>query len=78
MRWERFTASNAIGGILWAGAYAFGSYAVGSAFSRVSGDLAIVAGVTFVIVFVGIMLVARSKIGKLSEKAQAIYPDPLY
>jgi membrane protein DedA with SNARE-associated domain len=42
MRWSRFLVANAAGGLLWAGVYAFGAYALGSAASSVGSTITIV------------------------------------
>jgi membrane protein DedA with SNARE-associated domain len=77
MRWSHFLVANAAGGVLWAGIYAFGSYAAGNTLRTVSGKLSIVLGVAAVIVIAVAMLVFRRQAGRLAVAAEAAYPGPL-
>jgi len=77
MAWRRFLVFNAAGGILWAALYAFGSYAAGAAFKKVSTPVGIAFGVAAVIaVVVGVVLMRR-RAAALGVQAEAAYPGPL-
>jgi membrane protein DedA with SNARE-associated domain len=77
MAWRRFLPYNALGGVVWAALYAFGSYAAGRSISKVSGPVAIALGVAAVIAVVAGILVVRRHTGRLSAEAEAAYPGPL-
>jgi membrane protein DedA with SNARE-associated domain len=76
MRWSRFLTANAAGGLLWAGFYAFGAYALGSAASGVSGTLSIVGYVLASVVTVATIVMVRVTLRRLERRAEAAFPDP--
>ena len=77
MRWRRFLAFNAAGGIIWAAIYTFASYAVGNAIAKASRTVDIALGVVAVIALVVVFVVIRHQAGRLSARAEAAYPGPL-
>lgn len=78
MRYRRFLAFNATGGILWAGIYTFAAYYAGAELKKVSGTVTVVLIVAAVVVIVvGIVLVRRHFAG-LQELAEKAFPGPLY
>ena len=52
MRWPRFLAFNAAGGVCWASLFGFGAYSLGEGFTHVQGPIAI-AGIVLGITGVG-------------------------
>ena len=74
MRWPGFLAANAAGGLLWAGFYAFGPYALGSAASSVGNTITIagyaVAGVLTIVSFI----VVRRSLRRLEQRAEEAFP----
>ncbi|MDA8060881.1 MAG: DedA family protein [Actinomycetota bacterium] len=77
MRWRRFLAFNAAGGILWAALYSFASYEAGSAIDRLSHTTSIAFGVAAVVVVVAAIVLVRRKARQLEAAAEAAYPGPL-
>ena len=77
MRWARFTAFNAAGGIAWSAVYAFGAFGLGAAATGVGQAITLVGlGLTVVLTPAGIV-VARRWMRRLEQRAQAAYPDPV-
>ena len=77
MRWPRFLAFNAAGGIVWAALYGIGAYLLGHEIERLSRSLTVVlAGVAVVAVAAGVWLLRRS-FGELEARAEQAYPGPL-
>lgn len=75
MRWPGFLAANAAGGLLWAGFYAFGAYALGSAATRIGSTITIVGyAVASAAVVVSIVVVRRS-LRRLEQQAAEAFPD---
>ena len=77
MRWHRFLAFNAAGGIIWAGAYTFGAYKAGDTFRKASGTINLALGGVAIIAIVAAILVVRKQSAKLTDRAEAAYPEPL-
>src|SRR5262245_132031 len=77
MNWWRFLLFNALGGIVWAGAYGLGAYAFGetlaSALSRIGFALGIAAAAGVVVALV----VARRFERRLEDTAERALPGPL-
>lgn len=78
MRYRRFLAFNASGGILWAGLYTFAAYYAGKGLSKVSTPLDIGFGVAAVVVIVVGILLMRRRLSQLEEVAEKAFPGPLY
>lgn len=77
MRWRTFLIFNAAGGIVWAGIYSFAAYYAGDSLRHSSGKIDIIIGVVAAVVIVGMFLFVRHQGGKLQERAEAAYPEPL-
>jgi membrane protein DedA with SNARE-associated domain len=75
MRWPRFLVANAAGGLLWAGFYAFGASALGSAASGVSSTLTIAGYVLASLLTVATIVMVRVMFRRLEERAEAAFPD---
>ena len=77
MRYRRFLAFNASGGIVWAAVYSFLAYYAGSFLSKASTPFEIgFASLAVVVIVVGLILMRR-KMSTLVERAEAAYPGPL-
>jgi membrane protein DedA with SNARE-associated domain len=77
MRYRRFLAFNAAGGIIWSAIYAFGFYFAGSALSKVRGTVDIAIGVAAVLLIVAFLFWARRHERRLERQAEEAYPGPL-
>jgi membrane protein DedA with SNARE-associated domain len=76
MRWPRFTAFNAAGGLAWSAIYGFGAFGLGAAATGVGQAITLVGlAVSGVLTAAGIVL-ARRWMGRIEQRAQAAYPDP--
>ncbi len=78
MRYRRFLAFNATGGILWAAVYTFTAYFAGAELKRVSSTVTIVLIVAAVVVIVVGIVLVRRHFGALPEVAEKAFPGPLY
>jgi membrane protein DedA with SNARE-associated domain len=77
MRWPRFLAANAAGGILWAGAYTTAGFFAGGVLKRLSLTIDIaLGGIAAAAIVVGLLLLRRRLAG-LSERAEEAYPGHL-
>jgi membrane protein DedA with SNARE-associated domain len=75
MRWPRFTAFNAAGGLAWSALYAFGAFGLGAAATSVGHTITVVGlGLTVVVTAAGIVL-SRRWMRRLEQRAQAAFPD---
>lgn len=71
MRWSRFTAFNAAGGVAWAAVFAFGAFGLGAAATGVGQTITLVGlAVSGVLTVAGILL-ARRWVRRLEERALA-------
>lgn len=77
MAWGRFLLYNALGGVVWAGIYAFGFYAAGNTLKELSAVVNYIAIGVAVVVVVIVFLVVRRQTDLLADKAEAAYPGPL-
>jgi len=75
MPWPAFLAANAVGGVLWAGAYAFGAYGLGAAAANVGSTITFVGLAVTVVLTLVIVLVGRRWMSELQHRAEAAYPD---
>jgi membrane protein DedA with SNARE-associated domain len=75
MRWSRFLVSNAAGGLLWAGVYGFGAYALGSAASGVGSTITIVGYVVAGLLTRATVVLARLSLRVLVQRAEVAFPD---
>jgi membrane protein DedA with SNARE-associated domain len=75
MRMGRFATANAAGALLWAGAYATAAYGLGNAAGALGSTATIVGlGVTSALTVAGVLLLRR-RMGRLEERAEAMFPD---
>lgn len=77
MRWRRFLAANASGGIAWAGIYTLAAYLAGSALQQASGMIGWVLGSVAAAAAAAVLVVVRHQAGKLAARAEAAYPGLL-
>ncbi len=77
MRWRRFLPANALGGIVWAGAYTLASYLAGAALQRASSTITGVLAGAAVVVIAAVVLLLRRQADRLAVRAEAAYPGPL-
>ena len=75
MRWSRFVVANTAGGLLWAGFYAFGAYALGNAASSVGSTITIVGYVVAGVLTVATIVMARMSMRRLERRAEDAFPD---
>jgi membrane protein DedA with SNARE-associated domain len=75
MRWPRFLVANAAGGLLWAGFYAFGAYALGSAASGVGNTITLVGYVVAGVLTVASIVLARRLLQRLGQRAEDAFPE---
>jgi membrane protein DedA with SNARE-associated domain len=77
MRWRAFVVFNAAGGVVWSGIYTFAAYYAGTGLRHSSGKIDIVVAVAAAVALVAAFLFVRHHGGKLQERAEAAYPEPL-
>jgi membrane protein DedA with SNARE-associated domain len=75
MRWPGFAAANAAGGLLWAGSYTLGAYALGSAASSVGSMITIVGYAVASVATVASIIVVRRSLRRLEQRADDAFPD---
>lgn len=75
MPWPGFLVANAAGGVLWAGFYAFGAYALGNAASSVGSTITYTGyGLATVATATSIVMVRRS-LRRLERRAEEAFPE---
>jgi membrane protein DedA with SNARE-associated domain len=77
MRWPKFLAYNAAGGIAWAAIFSFAAYGAGNAFSKASGTINLALGAAAVVVAGVAILLVRRQAARLAQRAEAAYPGPI-
>jgi len=77
MRYARFLASNAAGGIVWAAIYSFGFYFAGSTLTRLRGSVDIAIGVAAASIVIAFLLWLRHNEKRLEAQAELVYPGSL-
>jgi membrane protein DedA with SNARE-associated domain len=77
MALPRFLAFNAAGGIIWAAAYGFGAYTLGSAIHRLIGPIGITLAVATVLLIVAGAIFIRKHEKRLKDEAQRALPGPI-
>jgi len=75
MRWAGFLIANAAGGVLWAGFYAFGAYALGSAASSVGTTITYPGYGLASLATVASIVVVRRSMRRLERRAEEAFPD---
>ena len=74
MRWPGFAAANAAGGLLWAGFYTFGAYALGNAASSVGSTITIAGYAVASVLTVTSIIVVRRSMRRLEQRAEEAFP----
>lgn len=69
MRWPRYAAANAAGGILWAAIYTGGGYLAGTALQRMSLTIDLALGGVAVLVIVLVVVLLQRRLDGLTERA---------
>ena len=77
MRYRRFLAFNAAGGVTWAAAYTFLAYFAGNLITRFSTPVNIALGVVAVVAVVATILVLRRRMAAMTAVAEEAFPGPL-
>lgn len=77
MTWPRFLVFNALGGIVWSGAYGFGAYLLGKQIHRLLGPVGAGLGVIAVILIVAGIVFLRHHEEQLADAAERAFPGPL-
>ena len=75
MRWAAFLVANAAGGVLWAGFYAFGAYALGNAASSVGSTITYAGYELASLATVASIVVVRRSMRRLERRAEEAFPD---
>jgi membrane protein DedA with SNARE-associated domain len=77
MRWPRFFAFNAAGGIVWASIYGFGAYGLGEEVQRLIGPLGFaLGGIALLLIIVGAIFIRRHE-QSLEAEAEKALPGPI-
>lgn len=77
MRWPRFLAANAAGGILWAATYTSAGYFAGNALQHLSLTIDLVLGGAAVLAIIVAAVQLRRRFAELTERAEKAHPGPL-
>jgi len=77
MEWGRFLLFNALGGIVWAGAYGIGAYAFGETLANALSGIGVFLGIAAAAAVIAGLVVARRYERRLQEKAERALPGPL-
>lgn len=77
MSWPRFLLFNAAGGIIWAAAYGFASYFLGTAIHRLIGPVGIVLGFLAALAIIAGAVFVHKNAGRLEAEAENALPGPI-
>lgn len=77
MTWPRFLAFNALGGIIWASAYGFGAYTLGTAIHRLLGPFGATLAIIAVAAIVAGFIFLRRHEKRLEAEAERALPGPI-
>ena len=77
MNWWRFLFFNALGGIVWAGAYGLGAYAFGETLANALSRIGLVLGIAAAAAVVAALIIARRFERRLEDTAERALPGPL-
>jgi membrane protein DedA with SNARE-associated domain len=72
MRWRRFLAFNAAGGIVWAAVYAFGAFGLGTAATSVGHTVTYIGLGLTVLLTAAMIVLGRRSMRRLEERAGAV------
>ena len=75
MRWSRFLAANAAGGVLWVCVYAFGAHGLGNAASRIGSTIGIIGMTATGVLSLAGLVVGRRSLSVLEQRAEKAFPD---
>jgi membrane protein DedA with SNARE-associated domain len=75
MRWPRFTAFNAAGGVAWSAVYAFGAFGLGAAATGFGQTITLVGLAVSGALTVATIVLARYWMRRLEQQAETAYPD---
>jgi membrane protein DedA with SNARE-associated domain len=77
MTWGRFLLFNALGGIVWAGAYGLGAYVFGETLASALSSLGVLLGIAAAAAVLVAFVVARRFERRLEDIAERALPGPL-
>ncbi len=77
MTWKRFLLFNALGAIVWAGAYGLGAYVFGQTLATALSSIGVVLGIVAAAAVVVVFVVARRFEQRLEDTAERALPGPL-
>jgi membrane protein DedA with SNARE-associated domain len=75
MRWSRFLAANAFGGVLWAALFAFGAYALGGAATSIGSTITIAGYAVAGVLTVATIVIGRRYLRTLELRAEDAFPE---
>ncbi len=78
MTWGRFLLFNALGGIVWAGAYGLGAYAFGQTLATALSSIGVFLGIVAAAAVVAGLVLARRFERRLEDAAERAFPGPLH
>ena len=74
MRWSRFLAANAAGGVLWSGMYALGAYALGNAASSIGSTITIAGSAVAGVLTAATIVIGRRSLRRIEQQAEDAFP----
>jgi membrane protein DedA with SNARE-associated domain len=77
MTWGRFLLFNALGGIVWAGAYGLGAYAFGQTLANALSSIGVFLGIVAAAAVIAGLMLARRFERRLEDAAERAFPGPL-
>jgi membrane protein DedA with SNARE-associated domain len=77
MDWPRFVVFNAVGSVVWAGAYGMAAFWLGQEVERLAKPVAAALGVAAVIAIIVLVVIWRGQEAKLEQAAEHALPGPL-
>ena len=77
MTWRRFLLFNALGAIVWAGAYGLGAFVFGQTLATALSSIGVVLGFVAVAAVVAVLVVARRFERRLEDQAERALPGAL-
>jgi membrane protein DedA with SNARE-associated domain len=75
MRWPRFMAFNAAGGVAWAAVFGFGAFGLGAAATGIGQTITLVGLAISGVLTLAMIVLARRWMRRLEQRALAAYPD---